>query len=170
MQENKQVFFECFLAPKDARYLALLVVYYTKQLVSQHASFVRNHSNVPRRIQRGKGDLRVFWFPGFLWVWRSWHRSLWPGVVTLFSSTFLQIWHSVWTRDFSVPQKHRWTHNWHRWTSNILWFKFRDWHSWTSPISDLWHWSLIQKRWVEVSLPNHTVHKVFLPQGATIGG
>jgi len=27
-------------------YLALLVVYYTKQLVSQHASFVRNHSNV----------------------------------------------------------------------------------------------------------------------------
>ncbi|CAL1168147.1 unnamed protein product [Cladocopium goreaui] len=27
-------------------YLALLVVYYTKQIVSQHASYVRNHANV----------------------------------------------------------------------------------------------------------------------------
>ena len=31
------------------RYLALFVVYYTKQIVSQHASYVRNHANVPCR-------------------------------------------------------------------------------------------------------------------------
>ena len=45
---QKTLFFRVFLGTKRfSRYLALLVVYYTKQLVSQHASYVRNHSNVP---------------------------------------------------------------------------------------------------------------------------